>query len=95
MLLSGSISLLRHVGHEETLLGVMETPGQWAGGFQAWDEHGVYLRHRARCHGRDASCWCRPSVCVALADAWFPFGVHLIGGLVEHGPPDRVRRAAA
>jgi signal transduction histidine kinase len=82
VLLTGSVSLLRHVGHEETLLGVMETPGQWAGGFQAWDEHGVYL---ATGRGAtDGSMLRVPAAGLrALADAWFPFGVHLIGGLVN------------
>src|SRR3954464_15018788 len=42
VLLDGSIDLVRHVGSEETRLGVMDTPGRWAGGFRAWDEHGVY-----------------------------------------------------
>ncbi len=82
VLLDGSISLLRHVGHEETLLGVMQTPGQWAGGFQAWDEHGVYLAT-----GRGASdgrvLMVPAERLRALADAWFPFGVHLIRGLVS------------
>ena len=36
-------SLVRHVGREETVLGAMDVPGRWAGGFRAWDEHGVYL----------------------------------------------------
>ncbi len=43
VLLEGSIDLLRHVGHEETVLGTMDVPGRWAGGFRAWDEHGAYL----------------------------------------------------
>ena len=82
VLLDGSISLLRHVGHEETLLGVMATPGQWAGGFQAWDEHGVYLATgRGATDGRVLRV---PADRLrALADAWFPFGVHLIRGLVS------------
>jgi signal transduction histidine kinase len=82
VLLDGSISLVRHVGHEETLLGVMATPGQWAGGFQAWDEHGVYLATgRGATDGRVLRV---PADRLrALADAWFPFGVHLIRGLVS------------
>ena len=35
VLLEGTIDLVRHVGHEETVLGAMHSPGQWAGGFQA------------------------------------------------------------
>src|SRR5690349_7724223 len=43
VLLDGRVDLLRHVGREETRLGVMDVPGRWAGGFRAWDEHGAYL----------------------------------------------------
>src|SRR5437667_409533 len=43
VLIEGSVVLTRHVGAEETVLTQMETPGQWAGGFRAWDPHGVYL----------------------------------------------------
>ena len=82
VLLDGSVSLLRHVGHEETVLGLMQRPGQWAGGFQAWDEHGIYLATgRAVVPGRVLRV---PAAKLrALADAWFPFGVHLIQGLVS------------
>ena len=82
VLLEGTISLVRHIGHEETVLGLMETPGQWAGGFQAWDAHGVYLAT-----GRGAAAGRVLRVAAAdlrdRANAWFPFGVHLIRGLVH------------
>lgn len=39
----GSIELIRHVRGAQTRLGMMSVPGQWSGGFRAWDEHGVYL----------------------------------------------------
>jgi signal transduction histidine kinase len=82
VLLEGAISLLRHVGHEETMLSVMETPGQWAGGFQAWDAHGVYLATgRGAIGGRVLRV---PAEQLRdRANAWFPFGVHLIQGLVN------------
>jgi signal transduction histidine kinase len=82
LLLEGSISLLRHVGHEETVLGMMQSPGQWAGGFQAWDEHGVYMATgRGAVSGRILRV---PAERLgAMANAWFPFGVHLIRGLVH------------
>jgi signal transduction histidine kinase len=82
VLLDGAIGLLRHVGHDETVLGTMESPGQWAGGFQAWDAHGVYL---ATGRGVVAGRVLRVSATNlrGLADAWFPFGVHLIQGLVN------------
>jgi signal transduction histidine kinase len=81
VLLEGRIRLLRHAGHEVTVLGFMDTPGQWAGGFRAWDPHGVHLATgRADTQGR---------VLKVPADklrdrtqAWSPFAVHLIDGLV-------------
>ncbi|MBA2455345.1 MAG: ATP-binding protein [Nocardioidaceae bacterium] len=82
VLLGGTISLVRRAGHEETVLSVMDSPGQWAGGFQAWDAHGVYLAT-----GRGASSGRVLRVPAEMlrdrADAWFPFGVHLIRGLVH------------
>jgi len=80
VLLEGRVDLVRHVGREETLLGSMDVPGRWAGGFRAWDEHGAYLATgRASTPGRffrvpaeDLRGW---------ATTWFPLGVHLIEGL--------------
>lgn len=80
VLLDGSIDLVRHVGHDETRLGAMEVPGQWAGGFRAWDEHGAYLATgRAATAGR---ILCVPAT--ALRASWtsrFPLGLHLIEGV--------------
>ena len=39
-------SLVRQVGHEDTVLGTMSKPGQWAGGFRAWDAARRLHRHR-------------------------------------------------
>ena len=80
VLLEGAISLVRRVGHEETVLAVMDTPGQWAGGFRAWDAHGVYLATgRGAARGRVLRV---PAERLRdRANAWFPFGVHLISGL--------------
>ena len=80
VLLEGTIDLVRTVGHEETLLGTMDAPGRWAGGFRAWDEHAVYLATgRASANGRafrvaseDLRNW---------ASEWNPFGAHLIEGV--------------
>jgi len=82
VLLTGTISLVRHVGHEETLLGVMDSPGQWAGGFQAWDPNGVYMATgRGAAAGRVLRV---PAEQLRdLADAWFPLGAHLIRGLAQ------------
>ena len=42
-LVDGEIELSRRVGREETVVGRMDAPGRWAGGFRAWDDRGVYL----------------------------------------------------
>ena len=80
VLLEGQVDLVRTVGHEETLLGAMTMPGQWAAGFRAWDDHAVYLgTGRAAATGR--------ALRVATGDlkAWTgardPFSAHLIEGV--------------
>ncbi|MDP9220135.1 MAG: ATP-binding protein [Actinomycetota bacterium] len=80
VLLNGTIALIRHVGREDTVVGTMDTPGRWAGGFRAWDEHGVYL---ATGRGRSAGRVLRvpADVLRERSNAWFPFGGHLINGL--------------
>ncbi len=80
VLLEGHVDLVRTIGHEETLLGAMSTPGQWAGGFRAWDEQAVYLvTGRASANGRalrvgsdELKAWTR---------ALDPFAAHLIEGV--------------
>ena len=82
VLLEGTVNLVRQVGKEETALGAMSQPGQWAGGFSAWDEHGVYFATgRATSSGRVFTV--SATVLRERADAWFPFGVHFIKGLVN------------
>ena len=58
----------------------MDVPGRWAGGFRAWDEHGVYLAT-----GRGVTAGRVLRVPAELlrqwSDSWFPFGGHLIQGL--------------
>jgi signal transduction histidine kinase len=58
----------------------MDVPGRWAGGFRAWDEHGVYL---ATGRGVTAGRVLRvpAEVLRERANSWFPFGGHLIRGL--------------
>ena len=82
VLLEGSVALLRRVGTEDTTMGMMATPGQWAGGFAAWDEHGTYLATaRAEASGRVLRL---PSAELRrLSRQWFPFGLHFINGLVN------------
>ena len=72
----------------------MESPGQWAGGFRAWDQHGVYLATgRATSAGRVLRV---PATALReLADSWFPFGVHLIRGPGPDRPEHRVGGPAA
>jgi signal transduction histidine kinase len=79
LLLDGAVDLVRRTGREDTLVGKM-VPGRWAGGFRAWDEHGVYLAT-----GRGAAAGRALRVPAEMlrdwVDAWFPFGRHLIEGL--------------
>ncbi|MGA8044791.1 MAG: ATP-binding protein [Dermatophilaceae bacterium] len=82
VLLEGTVALIRQVGTERSVLGYMTAPGQWAGGFAAWDETGVYFATgRAENPGRllrlDARNLRR------LAEEWFPFGVHFLEGFVN------------
>jgi signal transduction histidine kinase len=81
LLLEGDIALVRRVGNEETILGHMAMPGQWAGGFRAWDEHGVYMASgRAVSDGRLLTV--PADELGRLARDWSDFVVHLITGLV-------------
>jgi signal transduction histidine kinase len=80
LLVDGAIDLVRHVGREDTVVARMDVPGRWAGGFRAWDEHGVYLATgRGAIAGRVLRV---PAAALReRSDAWFPFGGHLIQGL--------------
>jgi len=82
VLVDGAIDLVRHVGREDTVVARMDVPGRWAGGFRAWDEHGVYL---ATGRGVTAGRVLRvpAEVLRERSDAWFPFGGHLIQGLYQ------------
>jgi len=80
ILLEGSIELVRHVQREDKVVGQMDVPGRWAGGFRAWDDAGVYLAtgrsvRRGRAYRLDAG------VLRQQIDAWFPLGGHLVQGL--------------
>ena len=80
VLIDGAIDLLRRIGPEDTVVGRMDVPGRWAGGFRAWDEQGVYL---ATGRGATAGRVLRvPAEALGeKVNAWFPFGGHLIQGL--------------
>jgi signal transduction histidine kinase len=80
VLIDGAIDLLRHIGGEDSVVGRMDVPGRWAGGFRAWDEHGVYLATgRGAVGGRVLRV--PAEVLREGINAWFPFGRHLIQGL--------------
>ena len=80
VLIEGTIDLLRRVGPEETVVRTMDVPGWWAGGFRAFDEHGVYLATgRGATGGRIFRVPAK--VLRDRLTAWFPLGRHLIEGL--------------
>jgi signal transduction histidine kinase len=80
LLVDGAIDLVRRVGREDTVVARMDVPGRWAGGFRAWDEHGVYLATgRGVTAGRVLRVPAR--LLRERSNAWFPFGGHLIQGL--------------
>jgi signal transduction histidine kinase len=80
VLVEGTIDLVRHIGREDTVVRKMDVPGRWAGGFRAWDEHGVYLATgRGATAGRVLKV--PADVLRDRLNAWFPFGRHLVEGL--------------
>jgi signal transduction histidine kinase len=80
VLVDGAVDLIRHVGREDTVVARMDVPGRWAGGFRAWDEHGVYLATgRGVTGGRVLRV--PAELLRRWINSWFPFGGHLIAGL--------------
>jgi signal transduction histidine kinase len=80
VLVDGAIDLVRHIGSEDTVVGRMDEPGRWAGGFRAWDEQGVYLATgRGAVGGRVLRV--PAAVLGQKVGTWFPFGRHLIQGV--------------
>ena len=84
VLVEGRLDLVRHVGREETVLGAMDVPGRWAGGFRAWDENGVYLA-TARASEPGRILRVDATELRAWSGAWYPFGDHLIEGVFRTG----------
>jgi signal transduction histidine kinase len=82
VLVEGRVDLRRRTGRDETVLGAMERPGVWAGGFRAWDDEGTYLASgRAATPGRFLRV---PAAALSeFTRKWFPFSVHLIGGFFQ------------
>ncbi len=81
VLLSGRIDLVRRIGHEEAVMATMENAGQWAGGFRAWDEHGIYMGS-ARVMAPTRVFRLPAPELARLGETWFPFAVHLLRGLI-------------
>ena len=80
VLLDGVVDLVRHVGQEDTVVRKWDVPGHWAGGFRAFDEHGVYLATgRGAAPGRLLRV--PADVLRDRLNAWFPLGKGLIEGL--------------
>ncbi|MBA2561015.1 MAG: ATP-binding protein [Propionibacteriales bacterium] len=80
VLVDGAIDLRRYIGREDSMVGRMDVPGRWAGGFRAWDEDGVYLA-TGRGVGPGRVLRVPAEVLRERTNAWFPFGGHLIQGL--------------
>jgi signal transduction histidine kinase len=83
VLLDGQVELVRQAGREEpVVLRMMDRPGVWAGGFQAWDDKSGYL---ATARGASTGRMLRvPSATLGeLVRTWFRFGVHLIEGFFQ------------
>jgi len=82
VLVKGRVELLRRTRWEESVAGVMDRPGVWAGGFLAWADQAGYM---ATARGASPGVMLRvPAKALGdLARAWFPFGVHLIEGFFQ------------
>ncbi|MGH9230102.1 MAG: sensor histidine kinase [Acidimicrobiales bacterium] len=82
VLLEGQIELLRRSGHEVAVIAVMDRPGLWAGGFQAWTDSVGYL---ATAHASSPGRVLRvPAPALGeLVRTWFPFSLHLIQGFFQ------------
>jgi signal transduction histidine kinase len=80
VLVEGAVDLVRRVGREAAAVGRMDVPGRWAGGFRAWDPHGVYLATGLGV----VDGWMLRVPATVLRDRmidWFPFGAHLVEGV--------------
>ena len=82
VLVDGEVEMTRHIGQEDVVLATMVSPGQWAGGLRAWDESAVYMA-TGRCHRAGRMLRVPTAALHDLAVSWFPFGVHLITGLMQ------------
>ena len=77
--LEGRIDMVRVSGGEESVVGTLEVPGRWAGGFGAWDDNAVYLATgRTATSGRILRV---PSAALRALLAEMPLVSHLTEGL--------------
>lgn len=80
VIIDGAIDLVRRTEREDMVVGRMDAPGRWAGGFRAWVDTGRYL---AGARGLEPGRVLRvPATSLRdLTERWFPFGSHLIKGV--------------
>ena len=82
VLLEGSVALSRRVGTEEQTVQMMTVPGQWAGGFAAWDEKWTYLA-TARAVAESRILRLPSPELRRLSQQWCPFALHFVDGIVN------------
>ncbi len=82
VLIEGRVQLLRRGGQDESVIGVMDRPGVWAGGFLAWADQAGYLA-TGRAAGPGRMFRVPAEALGLLARSWFPFGVHMIEGIFQ------------
>jgi len=82
VLLEGRVEGLRRAGREENVVATMSNPGQWAGGFTAWNDDGTYMAT-----GRAATAGRMFRVSGAELGRWareiFPLSAHLTTGVFQ------------
>ena len=61
---------------------MIPAPGQWAGGFAAWEEFGGYFA-TGRAQWAPAGCCGCSARAARQSELWFPFGRHFIEGMVS------------
>ena len=82
VLLEGRIELVRRNERELAVVGAMERPGTWAGGFRAWTDAAGYMA-TARGSGDGRMMRVSSTALHELVTSWTPFGVHLIEGFFQ------------
>jgi signal transduction histidine kinase len=82
VLLEGRVQITRRAGREESLVGVMEMPGLWAGGFRAWSDTGRYVGS-ARALATTRMLRVPADALRVWAQEVMPFGVHLVNGFYQ------------